>query len=997
MKKIWFSTLFSIGIFVSNAQPNRWNNGPRDDRSTWFAITHATLQVSPKVQIKDVTLLIRDGKIVEMGKEIKLPAGAVIKDVAGAMVYPALIDAWSTYGVEVPPGGASRGRGQQHAPERPGAFAVNDAIRTDQTAAELFRFQPEKAERYRKMGIGLTATFVEDGIARGTSAAVFTSTGEETQLLFHPSVGRHFSLNKGSSKEDYPESLMGQFALLRQTRADALWYQNTKPAFRDLALEAWISTENLPDFFETRGEYDALRLAELAKEWKRSAIIKAQGNEYQFIGSLKNYPGNQYILPLIFPDAKDVEHPLDAQNVTLAEMKHWELAPSNPAAFAKNQIPFAFTTSGLKPGEDVFAAVRLALQYGLPYESALAAWTTVPASMLGLQSSIGTLEKGKVASFMIVTDSLFYENSKIQELWVNGKSFALTTIDSLLPKGKYTLNWGSKTYKAEINSGTAISGKIWMDSTSSDFSWQHFQGNVNGSVTLQKKSYRLYGWLKNNGLEGKATAEDGSEIPFSLVWKEATPPDTSTKTRKSLVSFKDASPSFFPQMGLGATKPWSEQPQLTTRINNVTIWTMGKDSVFVGDVLIRQGKIVRVGRLGDVEDVEMVIDGTGKHLTPGLIDEHSHIAITRGVNEGTRNVTSECDIDDALDCSDINIYRQLSGGVTTSHLLHGSANPIGGQTALIKLRWGATSPFELRFQGADPFIKFALGENVKQSNWGMSPKTRYPQSRMGVEQVYFDAFSRAKEYEAARKKWMANGSKKELEPRPDYTLETLVRILNNKEFITCHSYVQSEINMLMHVADSIGFKVNTFTHVLEGYKVAKELKAHGAYASTFSDWWAYKYEVVDAIPHNAALLTQAGVVTCINSDDAEMARRLNQEAAKTIKYGGLSPVQALATVTINPAKALHIDGKVGSIEVGKDADLVLWSHHPLSIDAKVEMTLVDGKMAFNREEDAKNQNRMQAERQRLILKMLEAKKGGKPTSKPVVKEKRLYHCDTIGD
>jgi imidazolonepropionase-like amidohydrolase len=380
-----------------------------------------------------------------------------------------------------------------------------------------------------------------------------------------------------------------------------------------------------------------------------------------------------------------------------------------------------------------------------------------------------------------------------------------------------------------------------------------------------------------------------------------------------------------------------------------------------------------------------------------LIDEHSHIAITRGVNEGTRNVTSECDIDDALDCSDINIYRQLSGGVTTSHLLHGSANPIGGQTALIKLRWGATSPFELRFQGADPFIKFALGENVKQSNWGMSPKTRYPQSRMGVEQVYFDAFSRAKEYEAARKKWMASGSKKELEPRPDYTLETLVRILNNKEFITCHSYVQSEINMLMHVADSIGFKVNTFTHVLEGYKVAKELKAHGAYASTFSDWWAYKYEVVDAIPHNAALLTQAGVVTCINSDDAEMARRLNQEAAKTIKYGGLTPVQALATVTLNPAKALHIDGKVGSIEVGKDADLVLWSHNPLSIDAKVEMTLVDGKMAFNKQEDAKNQTRMQAERQRLILKMLEAKKGGKPTSKPVVKEKRLYHCDTIGD
>ncbi|MCE9540330.1 MAG: amidohydrolase family protein, partial [Bacteroidetes bacterium] len=392
-----------------------------------------------------------------------------------------------------------------------------------------------------------------------------------------------------------------------------------------------------------------------------------------------------------------------------------------------------------------------------------------------------------------------------------------------------------------------------------------------------------------------------------------------------------------------------------------------------------------------------IIDGTGKHLTAGIIDEHSHIAISNGVNEGAQASSAEVRIGDVVNSEDINIYRQLAGGVTSAQLLHGSANPIGGQSALIKLRWGK-SPEEMKFTKADGFIKFALGENVKQSNWGDFNTIRFPQSRMGVEQVYYDSFIRAKEYDAKQKAFslLSDKAKNISGPfRRDLELEALTEILNKKRFITCHSYVQSEINMLMHVADSMGFKVNTFTHVLEGYKVADKMKTHGAGASTFSDWWAYKMEVQDAIPYNAALLTQMGITTAINSDDAEMGRRLNQEAAKSVKYGGMTEEEALKMVTLNPAKLLHIDNKVGSIKVGKDADLVLWSDNPLSIYAKAEKTIIDGLIYFDKDEDIKLRDDIQKERARIIQKMIEEKKGGAPTQKPVSKKQKLYGCDSM--
>jgi imidazolonepropionase-like amidohydrolase len=386
-------------------------------------------------------------------------------------------------------------------------------------------------------------------------------------------------------------------------------------------------------------------------------------------------------------------------------------------------------------------------------------------------------------------------------------------------------------------------------------------------------------------------------------------------------------------------------------------------------VLVKGGKIVQVGKnLSDA--TARVIDGTGKYLTPGIIDEHSHIA-TSSINEGGESVTSEVRISDNLNPDDINIYRQLSGGVTSSHILHGSANTIGGQTQLIKLRWGANDN-DLKFKGADPFIKFALGENVKRTT--STTNNRFPDTRMGVEQVLTDAFQRATDYG----KMLQGPDNRYL--RRNLELDALVEIMRRKRFVTCHSYVQSEITSTIRVAEKYGFVLNTFTHILEGYKVADKLKAHGANASTFSDWWAYKTEVQDAIAYNAALMVKAGLNVCINSDDAEMARRLNQEAAKAMKYGGVSEEEAFKMVTLNPAKALHIADEVGSIKVGKDADLVLWSDNPLSIYAKAEKTIVDGIVYYDLERDAQLRKQITSEKNRLINKMLAEKKNGGPVT-----------------
>jgi imidazolonepropionase-like amidohydrolase len=479
-------------------------------------------------------------------------------------------------------------------------------------------------------------------------------------------------------------------------------------------------------------------------------------------------------------------------------------------------------------------------------------------------------------------------------------------------------------------------------------------------------------------LVGQAQLLEGSFASFKANWIEK------VKEEKKKI---DSIPSIvlgditYPFTDYG----WKTKPNAETIIfKNATVWSNEKEGILTEtDVAISNGKIVAIGKNLSLANAK-IVDATGKHLTNGIIDEHSHIAITRGVNECSQAVTAEVSIGDVVYSEDINIYRQLAGGVTSAQLLHGSCNPIGGQSALIKLRWGV-APEKMKIEGADGFIKFALGENVKQSNWG-NETNRYPQTRMGVEQIMYDEFIRAKEYEKNLKQNAAF-------TRKDLELEAVLEILNKKRFISCHSYVQSEINMLMHVGDSMGFKVNTFTHILEGYKVADKMKAHGVSASTFADWWAYKYEVIDAIPHNAAIMQKMGLNVAINSDDAEMGRRLNQEAAKIIKYGNISEEDAWKMVTLNPAKMLHLDNKLGSIKAGKDADLVLWNNNPLSIYAKPEMTFVDGICYYSITQDEALRITIKTERQRLINKMIAAKQAGEKAEHKVSQIDENYHCE----
>src|SRR5215204_3523313 len=385
-------------------------------------------------------------------------------------------------------------------------------------------------------------------------------------------------------------------------------------------------------------------------------------------------------------------------------------------------------------------------------------------------------------------------------------------------------------------------------------------------------------------------------------------------------------------------------------LKGATIVTVTRGTIPNGTIVLRDGKIAAVGGSVDVPAGAEVIDVTGKFVSPGIIDAHSHIA-NDDINEGGTTVSSMSGMRDVLDPTDINIYRDLAGGLTTANVLHGSANPIGGKNQVIKLRWGKTKPQDLEFEGALPGIKFALGENPKDMRQGqITGPRRYPVTRMGVEFVIRDAFTRAKAYQ---KTWQDYDKRKgptadALPPKRDLQLEPLVEILEGKRLVHAHTYRADEILMLIRLAEEMGFKIETFQHVLEGYKVAKEIAAHGAGASTFSDWWGYKIEAEDAIPYNAALMHQKGVLVSINSDSAEHARRLNTEAAKTIKWGGLSQDEALAMVTINPAKQLRLDARVGSLEPGKDADLVVWTHHPLSSYAIVDRAYIDGTLYYDR-------------------------------------------------
>jgi len=975
-----FALLMAHMLYAQDTFPV---NGTWDIRPGQYAFTNATIVVNADQTIANGTLLIKDRKIEAVGAGIVIPKGYVTIDLKGKHIYPGLIDAYTTYGIPDEPRKEFSRRGSYtpvYTTTKPGAYGWNEAIKPEMNAKAIFHADASKAEDLKKNGFGAVQSLIHDGIARGTSVAVTLGDERDNEVMLNDEAAAHYSFNKGTAATDYPSSLMGSIALIRQTYYDAQWYKTQNEEY-NISLAEFNRTQNIPQVFEVSDALGVMRADKIAKEFGKQYIFKTDGDEYRRLDAMKA-TGGSFIIPVNFPEAYDVEDPMDARKVSYAQLKDWELAPTNPAAMEKAGIRFAITTYGLQNGRDFWPNLRTAIDNGLSEKQALLSLTTIPAQMLGVADKLGSLEKGKLASFIITSDDLFKKDDIIYENWIEGRQYIVTRMNVTDLRGNYTLASDALPGVSLKIGGTPGEYEVNLSRAGAD------SAKAKGTITRSGDIVSIYFDLKNkpegsirlNGyitdlspltFSGNGVMPDGSAIKWSATYASAVKPEPAHPEEKKEI---EVGPVIYPFAAYGnAQLPVAE----TVLFKNATVWTNEKEGILQNaDVLIENGKIKAVGKNLAAGNAK-VIDATGKHLSPGIVDEHSHIAVSGSVNEGTQAVTAEVRIGDVLNPEDISIYRQLAGGVTTSHILHGSANPIGGQTMLIKHRWGVLAD-QLKFQGADGFIKFALGENVKQTNWGIpegTPNMRFPQTRMGVEQVYMDEFTRAKEYKAAR-------SVKGSNVRRDLELDAIVEILDKKRFITCHSYLQSEINMLMKVGDTMGFKVNTFTHVLEGYKVADKMKARGIAGSTFSDWWAYKMEVSEAIPYNGALMHDMGVLTAFNSDDDEMARRLNQEAGKAVTYGHMSEEEALKLVTLNSAIMLHVDNKVGSIKVGKDADLVLWSADPLSVYAVAEKTFVDGIPYWDIDKDAANQKAMKDDEARIIQKMIAAKNKGAVTQKP---------------
>ena len=987
-------------------------NGTRDSRHIIYVFRNANIVRSPGSIIQNATLVIRDEYIEEVGAGIAIPGNAVVYDMNGKWLYPSFVELDSEYGlIKTDEFQRQEGpRRPQYEKSRKNAFSWNEAVHPETSASETFQPDEKEAALMRSQGFGAVLCHKHDGIMRGSSVLVHTGDEGPNTSVLREVAAQHYSFSKGSSKQAYPSSQMGAIALIRQTLYDAKWYGNAAEKKEvNLSLEAINKADLLPVIFECEDYLSCLRACRIGSEFSEKYILKGGGDEYKRMDELKSWQA-ELIIPMTFPLPYDISGATDAIDLDLAKMYHWEAAPFNARMLYEAGITFALTGRGLKGGE-IRKSLDAIRKTGLREKVILAALTTVPASYAGAGNELGRIEKGFRANFLILSDSLCSGESVMLEHWVNGRRYILDEGQSDI-RGEYNLNVNRNGGLSLVISGAfekptanivqgAKSIPVQLKRSGNEISMRY--------KTAEAAGYTLLTGNVNDAdsriLVGKAQLPDGTWTDWAAIRQagakkngDSLPTDTAKIKVPRII---------FPMAAYGSDSiPVAE----TIIFKHATVWTNEAEGILEdADVCISGGKIRAIGRglspvalFGKEAAGVKVIDARGRHLTSGIIDEHSHIAISRGVNESGQAISAEVRIGDVIDCDDMDIYRQLAGGVTAAQLLHGSANPIGGQSALVKLRWGA-GPEEMKIANAPAFIKFALGENVKQSNWGDLVRERYPQTRMGVEQVYYDAFMRATEYGEIKKIYESGlaskkqGKKAPQEQRVDLELEALLEILKGKRFITCHSYVQSEINMLMHVADSLKFRVNTFTHILEGYKIADRMKKHGASASTFSDWWAYKFEVNDAIPHNAAIMTKLGIATAINSDDAEMGRRLNQEAAKTCKYGGLSREQAWKTVTLNPAKMLHLDSTMGSIKTGKDADLVLWTHNPLSVQAKAEMTFVDGRCLFSRERDEALRKKISADRARLISKMADAISAGDGKGNVPPLKNRRYDCESESD
>ncbi len=978
-KKIYYILIiitFSLGQFKEEKYLN-------DQMPRVWALLNGTIHIEPGNKIDNGCIIIRDGMIEAVGKNLEIPEDATVLDMSGKNIYPGFIDSW----VQIPIKSNSKINYNSH-----WNFKVHSKIKS----SSMYKSDKNLIEKLHKLGFTVAHIVPDSGIFQGQTALLQL---DKSGTIIKSSIGQQIAYEvDGWSSDSYPNSLLGVIALIRQTLFDATWYGQaiekikTYPQYNEpitvnddlMILNKWIGND-LPFIFKTNHELSILRSINLANEFNLNLWVIGNGYEYRRISEIKEY-SPFIILPLDFPSIPDISNAYQELQYSIAELKHWDMAPSNPVELYKNKIPFSITSQGLKPKE-FRKNLSKAIDRGLNETEALAALTVIPAKKLGYEQSLGRIMKGYIANLTITDGNYFDPNSIIYSIWVGGDELAINSKHKIAIDGQWNLNINNKKYILElINKSGKYSGKILDDTLTYNLSKLKIEGRfISWQVQFGSNMglNRFTGHILENRMEGSRHDDPGK-------WFAIKTGIINSKREKIEAHSPSNLKVFYPEGAYGFENKNIKMQNVLIR--NTTLWTSGKQGKLNNiDILFKDGKVEKIGYNIKQSKGLLVIDGYGKHVTPGLIDCHSHSAAF-SINEGTQSVTSEVRIGDVLNSDDITIYRELAGGLTMANILHGSANTIGGQNAVIKLRWGE-SPGNLVYINSTPGIKFALGENVKQANWGDDYTTRYPQTRMGVEQILIDAFKKASKYQEEWSSYRNNKNewKKKIPPRKDLELDALVEIIEGKRQIHCHSYRQDEIIMLTRVAEEFGFTVGTFQHVLEGYKVADRLFKHGANASTFSDWWAYKYEVIDAIPYNGALMTEVGVNVSFNSDSRELARRMNTEAAKGIKYGRMSEEDALNLVTINPAIQLGIDKWVGSLEIGKDADFVIWSDHPLSTKAICEQTWIDGKQYFSINRDVELKQRDRELRKNLINKILSSKGDKNKKWKHGEKESMHHH------
>lgn len=920
-----------------------------------YAIRGARIVPISAPPIEKGTLVVRNGVIEAVGavEATPIPADAEVMEGEGLTVYPGFIDGFTSLGMPSQPNDPA------YASYERGNTDPNPYIRPEREATVLFQPDPAQLARWRRAGFVCAHVAPPHGILSGQSALVSLGDGTVVENLVRAPYGVLLNLRgrgaftEGFGAGGYPSSLMGAIALVRQVFYNAqhqaqVWQiyndnprSKPRPSLnRALAALQPVLQGQIPVLALANNAQDILRVLRIADEFDLKVVIVG-GQEAGKVADELARRQVPVLLSLEMPEPLRTYDPLNPP--TLTSLRNRALAYQNASILYEKGVPFAFTTEGVGNPERVLRHIRIAIANGLPEEQALQALTRVPAQLFGVADRLGTIEVGKLASFVVVQGNLFDRNVRMRFLFVDGKRYRLdeqtaNTAVGAPPRFRRPRDWDAE------NSASLLEASCCF---------HHAEGST------------LTHMASHDHLAGVCAESCTEHLRAGVVAPQDAPPTQPTTQRDDETKAPSEDLPVMPRVKLEPLMPAPADEHNTWLIRNATVWTLVHDKPLPHtDVLIVDGKIQAVGKALNAPPNARIVDATGKHLTPGIIDCHSHTAISGGVNEGTNVCTAEVRIQDVLNPEDVNIYRQLAGGVTGALVLHGSANVVGGQSATVKWRWGKSAE-QMLFQGAPAGIKFALGENVKRSNFRRADTpTRYPASRMGVEQVIRERFLAALDY---KRHWQEyREGKRPYPPQRDLQLDALLEILEGKRLIHCHSYRQDEILMLLRICESFGVRVGTLQHVLEGYKVANEIARHGAGASSFSDWWAYKIEVYDAIPYNGALMAERGVVVSFNSDSNELARRLNTEAAKAVKYGGMSEVEALKFVTLNPAKQLGIDRYVGSIEPGKDADLALWSDHPLSGYARCEKTFVDGVLYFDVERDRQWRQQLEQERQEYL-------------------------------